>query len=135
MRSTLSGFLGVLLLVLMTAAPAIALEPPRSGHPVFDRTVQLVMDKFHDVSALDRFVETVRREIDDPRSPINAASPDARIDAAIGTILASLQASHRPLQAGHDRLFRAGRRLSPCDPRRHPPAVPARRRGRLSASA
>ena len=74
--------------------PPWPLEAPHSGHPVFDRTVQLVMDKFHDVSALDRFTEAVRREIDDPRAPINAATPDARIDAAIGTILASLQASH-----------------------------------------
>jgi C-terminal processing protease CtpA/Prc len=61
---------------------------------VFDRAVRLVMDNFHDVSALDRFVDAVRHEIDDPRSPITAASPDARVDAAINSILASLQASH-----------------------------------------
>jgi carboxyl-terminal processing protease len=94
MRSKLPGFVAALLLVLIPAAPAIAVEPPHSGHPVFDRTVRLVMDKFYNVAALDRFAEVARREIDDPRSPINAASPDARIDAAIDTILASLQASH-----------------------------------------
>src|SRR4051812_7988125 len=94
MRSRMAGFLAALLVAVVAAAPAVALEAPRSGHPVFDRTVQLVMDKFHDVSALDRFTETVRREIDDPRAPINAATPDARIDAAIVSILASLQASH-----------------------------------------
>jgi carboxyl-terminal processing protease len=94
MRSRLPGFLAALLLVLIPAAPAIAVEAPHSGNPVFDRTVRLVIDKFHDVSALDRFAEAARREIGDPRSPINAASPQARIDAAVDTILASLQASH-----------------------------------------
>ena len=94
MRSRLPGFLAALLLVLIPAAPAIAVEAPHSGNPVFDRTVRLVIDKFHDVSALDRFAEAARREIDDPRAPVNATSPQARIDAAIDTILASLQASH-----------------------------------------
>ncbi len=61
---------------------------------MFDRAVQLVMDNFHDTSALDRFAESVRREIDDPQSPINSASPDARVDAAIDAVLASLRASH-----------------------------------------
>ena len=93
-RLSMPALLAALLLALMTAVPAMALEPPRSGHPVFDRAVQLVMDNFHDVSALDRFVEAVRREVNDPLSPITAASPEPRIDAAIGTILASLQASH-----------------------------------------
>ena len=69
MRSRIAGFLAALLLAIVAAAPALAVEPPRSGHPVFDRAVQLVIDNFHDVSALDRFVEAVRQEIDDPRSP------------------------------------------------------------------
>jgi carboxyl-terminal processing protease len=94
MRSRTPGFLAALLLALVAAAPATAVEPPRSGHPVFDRAVRLVVDNFHDVSALDRFAEAVRREVDDPRSPITATSPDTRVDAAIGTILTSLQASH-----------------------------------------
>ena len=72
----------------------MALEPPRSGHPVFDRAIQLVVDNFYNASALDRFVTAARHEIDDPRSPITAASPEPRVDAAIGTILTSLQASH-----------------------------------------
>jgi carboxyl-terminal processing protease len=94
MRSRTPGFLAAFVLALMLAAPAMAVEPPRSGHPVFDRAVRLVVDNFHDVSALDRFAAAVRQEVDDPRSPITAASPDTRVDAAIDTILASLQASH-----------------------------------------
>ena len=69
-------------------------EPPRSGHAVFDRAVRLVMDNFHDTAALDRFAETVRREIGDPQSPIDAAASNARVDAAIDAVLASLHASH-----------------------------------------
>ena len=42
---------------------AKAAEPPRSGHAVFDRAVELVMDNFHDTSALDHFAEAVLREI------------------------------------------------------------------------
>jgi carboxyl-terminal processing protease len=96
MRSRIPGFFGFLaaLLLVMLAAPAAAVEAPRSGHPVFDRAVRLVVDNFYDVAALDRFVEAVRQEVDDPRSPITAASPDARVDAAITTVLASLRASH-----------------------------------------
>jgi carboxyl-terminal processing protease len=94
MRSRIAGFLAALLLAIVAAAPALAVEPPRSGHPVFDRAVRLVIDHFYDVSALDRFVEAVRQEIDDPRSPLTAASPPPRVDAAIGTVLASLKASH-----------------------------------------
>jgi carboxyl-terminal processing protease len=96
MRSRIPGFFGFVaaLLLVMLAAAATAAEPPRSGNPVFDRAVRLVVDNFYDVSALDGFVEAVRREVDDPRSPITATSADARVDAAIATILASLHASH-----------------------------------------
>lgn len=94
MRLKTSAFLAALLLVLGLAPAAPAVEPPHSGHAVFDRAVRLVMDNFHDVSVLDRFVDAVKQEIDDPRSPVTAASPDARVDAAIDSILASLQASH-----------------------------------------
>ncbi|MGI6851395.1 S41 family peptidase [Mesorhizobium sp. 1B3] len=87
-------FAGALLLLIIAAAPAQALSPPRSGHPVFDRAVQLVMDKFYDASKLERFVEAVRREVEDRQAPVNADSPESRIDAAISTILDSLQASH-----------------------------------------
>ncbi len=73
---------------------ATAAEPPRSGHAVFDRAVELVMDNFHDTSALDHFAEAVLREVRDPQSPINAAASNARVDAAIDAVLASLQASH-----------------------------------------
>ena len=83
MRSRIAGFLAALLLAIVAAAPTLAVEPPRSGHPVFDRAVRLVIDNFYDVSALDRFVEAVRQEIDDPRSPLTAASPPPRVDAKI----------------------------------------------------
>jgi carboxyl-terminal processing protease len=83
-----------LLLLLVTASPAAAVQPPKSGHPVFDRAVQLVMDNFYDPAALDRFSQAVSREVHDPQSPVNDKSTDARVDQAIDTVLASLQASH-----------------------------------------
>lgn len=90
----LSKVVGLLLFLLVTAVPAPAAEPPRSGHPVFDSAVHLVLDNFYDASALDRFAEAVRREVEDSRSPVAAASPTGRIDKAIDSMLASLQASH-----------------------------------------
>lgn len=93
-NNVLCRFAGAFLLLIIAACPAHALSPPRSGHPVFDRTVELVMDKFYDPSVLDRFVEAVRREIEDRKAPINAATPAHRIDKAISSILDSLQASH-----------------------------------------
>jgi carboxyl-terminal processing protease len=83
-----------LLIPLAFAALADTAQPPRSGHPVFDRVVKLVMDNFHDVSALDRFGEAVRQQVRDPNAPITAKSSDARVDAAIAAVLASLRASH-----------------------------------------
>ncbi|PSJ62526.1 S41 family peptidase [Kumtagia ephedrae] len=92
MRRTIPGLLA--LLVALGLAVAAAAEPLRSGHPVFDRAVQLVTREFYDGSALDRFNEAVRREIEDPRSPVGAESPPSRVDAAIEAILASLGVSH-----------------------------------------
>lgn len=89
-----SGLAAALLFFSAALNNVAAAEPPRSGHEVFDRAVQLVMDHFYETSALDRFAETVRREIADPRSPIDATAPSERVDAAIDTVLASLQASH-----------------------------------------
>jgi carboxyl-terminal processing protease len=83
-----------ILVFATAAATAPAAEPPRSGNPVFDRAVQLVVDNFHDISALDRFAAAVRREVQDPHAPITAASPNSRVDAAIDSVLASLGASH-----------------------------------------
>jgi len=76
------------------AVHASAADLPRSGQPVFDRTVELVMEKFHDSAALDRFAEAARREMADPRSPVDAAASKARVDSAIDTMLSSLGASH-----------------------------------------
>ncbi|WP_026615103.1 S41 family peptidase [Ensifer aridi] len=79
---------------LLFAIPSHGLgrDLPRSGEPVFDRAVALVVDNFHDASALDRFGAAVRRELED--DPVTAKSPDARVDAAIERVLASLDASH-----------------------------------------
>jgi len=82
----------VLLLVLLPAQ-ASALDVPRSGHRVFDRVADLVMDRFYDAAALDRFAAAVRNEIEGPQ-PLNADSSDTRVDEAIDRVLASLGASH-----------------------------------------
>jgi carboxyl-terminal processing protease len=81
-------------LCLFVQGASFAAEPPRSGHPVFDRTVQIVADGFYDASALDRFFEAARREIDDPARPIGKDSSKEAVDQAIDTVLASLGASH-----------------------------------------
>jgi carboxyl-terminal processing protease len=95
MRTKVS-VLAALLLLSATAAQAVTtfLIPPLSGHPVFDRAVQLTIDKFYDISALDRFSEAVRREVEDPNSPLSAASSASRVDAAIDKVLSSLGVSH-----------------------------------------
>lgn len=93
MRLRLRG-LAAALLIGFAAPPAFALEAPQSGNPVFDRAVKLVMDNFHDAAALGKFTDQVKREIDDPAGPVNAKSPEARVDEAIQAALDSLQASH-----------------------------------------
>jgi carboxyl-terminal processing protease len=93
MRSKIAAFAGALLLVVVVR-PAMALDAPRSGNPVFDSAVRLVMDNFHDTAALGPFVQAVEREIHAARSPIVAESSSQRVDAAIGAVLASLHASH-----------------------------------------
>lgn len=85
---------GALVFLLLAALPTPAAEALRSGHPVFDRAVQLVVDKFYDAAALGRFAEAVRREVEDPRSPVSATGSAARVDTAIDTVLDSLHASH-----------------------------------------
>ncbi len=90
----LSKITGAVLLLLTAALPTPAAELPQSGNPVFDRAVRLVVDNFYDRSTLDRFEDAASREIQDSRSPVTVASPPGRIDTAIDTILASLQASH-----------------------------------------
>jgi C-terminal processing protease CtpA/Prc len=90
----LSKVAGALLLFFVAVLPTPAAELPQSGNRVFDRVVRLVGNNFYDRSALDRFEDAVRREIQDPRSPVTAASPAERVDTAIDAILASLQVSH-----------------------------------------
>lgn len=93
LKSVRPGIAAILLLVGGTFG-AHAAEPPKSGNRVFDRAVELVYKNFHNAAALDRFSEAVGREIQDPKAPVTATSPVARVDAAIGAVLASLQASH-----------------------------------------
>lgn len=88
------GVLTFSLLILSVPSQAWALDPPRSGHPVFDRAVELVADNFYDASAMDQFDDVVKQEIQDERAPLTAESPKTRLDAAIDTVLASLDASH-----------------------------------------
>lgn len=94
MSKTVHAGIAAILILIAGAMAGQAAEPPKSGHRVFDRAVELVQKNFHDPSALDRFGEAVRREVRDPKAPLSATSPDARVDAAIGAIIASLQASH-----------------------------------------
>ena len=122
----------LLLALVVVAWPAAASEPPRSGQPVFDRAVRLVVDHFHDEKALDRFAQAVRDEIQDPSAPLDAKSPPARVDRAIDAVLASLGASHtgrfKPGTIDYYELadvFRFGIRDD------LKPAVPARGRGEL----
>ncbi|MDK1387862.1 S41 family peptidase [Sinorhizobium sp. 8-89] len=92
MRARTVGSLPLILLLLLTSGQAFGVDPPRSGHPVFDRAVQLVVDNFHDKEALDRFAATVRRAVEDV--PVTAKSSQAQVDRAVDAILSSLDASH-----------------------------------------
>jgi len=74
--------------------PAAALDAPRSGNPVFDAAVRLVLDNFHDAGALGPFVQAVEAEVHAPQSPIAATSAPDEVDAAIDAVIASLHASH-----------------------------------------
>ena len=94
MLKSLRAGVAAMLFLLSGALSLQAAEPPRSGNKVFDRAVELVVKNFHDAAAMDRFTQAVQREVHDPRMPVTATSPDARVNAAIGTVLASLQASH-----------------------------------------
>lgn len=94
MRTRHSISLTALLVVVTTVVEAKTPEPPRSGHPVFDRAVQLVLDNFYDAGSLGRFAEAVRREVEDGKAPLGAASSNGRVDKAIETVLAGLQTSH-----------------------------------------
>lgn len=94
MPKTIRMGIAATLILIAGAMAGKAAEPPKSGNRVFDRAVELVYKNFHDASALDRFGEAVRREVQDPKAPLSATSSDTRLDAAIGAVIASLQASH-----------------------------------------
>ncbi|OAP39940.1 carboxyl-terminal protease [Sinorhizobium glycinis] len=87
------GPLPFALLLLLMPGQSLALDLPRSGHAVFDRAVELVIDNFYDPSALDRFSAAVRRQVDE-RGALTAKSSEDRVDAAVESVLASLGVSH-----------------------------------------
>nr|WP_244512699.1 S41 family peptidase [Ensifer sp. LC163] len=76
------------------SAGTFAAELPRSGDAVFDRVIALVNSEFHDETALGRFNETARKEIEGARPALSTTGSAARVDAAIDMALASLRASH-----------------------------------------
>ncbi len=88
------GPLPFALLLLLVPGQGFALELPRSGHPVFDRTVELVLDNFYDASALNRFSAAVRRQMTDERGSLTEKSSQDHVDAAVESVLASLGVSH-----------------------------------------
>ena len=79
----------VLLPLWLAATPAVAETVQPIDDPVFDRTVQLVEQRFFDTSALEAFQEVV----DGIRIEV-AAGADYDRDAAIDRALASLNMSH-----------------------------------------
>ena len=88
------GPLPFALLLSLVPGVSLGLDLPRSGHAVFDRTVELVVDNFYDTSVLDRFGAAVRRQVKDERGTLTAKSAEDRVDAAVDGVLASLGVSH-----------------------------------------
>jgi len=87
LRTTVSALAA---LALMASAALAQDAPPKSGNPTFDRTVELVLERFYAPDRLDGF----RNEV----AAVVAEHPDlgdaAVLDRAIDRILASLNASH-----------------------------------------
>jgi carboxyl-terminal processing protease len=82
-----------ILLLLPLAIPAGAADAPmKSGNAVFDRTVDIVLDRFYDTGKLAAFTETVDTTVAGLPGLANAEPPV--IDDAIDHILASLKTSH-----------------------------------------
>ncbi|MEJ6782591.1 S41 family peptidase [Aminobacter sp. Piv2-1] len=81
-------------LLMLAPAQAVPAEAMKSGQPVFDRAVALVLDNYHDTSALERLKAAVAREVEDANAPLTAGSSEVRVDRAIDAVLASLGGSH-----------------------------------------
>ncbi|KAB2874497.1 MAG: PDZ domain-containing protein, partial [Bauldia sp.] len=64
----------------------------RSGNPVFDRTVQIVLGNFYAADALDQFRQAVDAAV--ANLPNLAGDEEPVVDDAIAYVLASLGASH-----------------------------------------
>lgn len=80
-------------LVLPLALPAVAADVPmKSGNRTFDRTVDIVRDRFYDTGKLDAFVATVDETVE--ALPNLATADPAEISDAIDYVLGSLQTSH-----------------------------------------
>ncbi|OCP21798.1 carboxyl-terminal protease [Ensifer sp. LC54] len=94
MHNAMSKVLQTAFLLALMSAGTFAAELPRSGDAVFDRVIALVNSEFHDETALGRFNETARKEIEDARPTLSTTGSAVRVDAAIGMALASLRASH-----------------------------------------
>jgi C-terminal processing protease CtpA/Prc len=83
-------FLTVLL--PLTAARADDQVLARSGNPVFDRTVQIVLGNFYAADALDQFRQAVDAAV--ANLPNLASDEEPVVDDAIAYVLSSLGASH-----------------------------------------
>ena len=83
-------FLTVLLPLAAARADDQALA--RSGNPVFDRTVQIVLGNFYAADALDQFRQAVDAAV--ANLPNLAGDEEPVVDDAIAYVLASLGASH-----------------------------------------
>lgn len=84
----------IVLLPVWTLAPlpSAAEDLPRSGNPVFDRTVDLVNQHFYAPGELPRFNQAAAAAI--ARAPDLKDAGPAALGAAISTALGSLAASH-----------------------------------------
>jgi carboxyl-terminal processing protease len=84
--------LAVALIAPLSAASAAVAPDLRSGNPVFDRTVDLVLANFYRPAELDRFRDAVGLTVESLPG-LGTAEP-AVVDDAIDFVLASLETSH-----------------------------------------
>ena len=82
-----------ILVLLPLSMPVFAAEAPlQSGNRTFDRTVDIVLDRFYDTDKLAAFTETVDQTVEGVRGLADA--DPAVVSDAIDHVLASLQTSH-----------------------------------------
>ncbi len=83
-----------LLAVLLPLTAPLAEEAPRSGNPVYDATVKIVMDNFYRPAELPAFREEVAKIVADTPALARPDVDTATVDAAIARTLKSLKTSH-----------------------------------------